>query len=101
MSWNFGVTNTQIDELDAALNAVAEVEINNIMSGRAGAEAMLQMEAATYAAVEIAKSGGVGRGPVTVRLSGHANPGHAKPEGWAQDFIQVVVEQAVIPRGQD
>ena len=93
MSWSFSVNNVTHAAADEALNKAAETQINNIMAGDAGDEALSQMEQATYAAVAILQSGALGAGPYLVQLSGHANPGHEQRPGWSQDSIRINVEQ--------
>lgn len=52
-----------------------------------------QFEAALHAAQSILASGAVGDTPVSVTMSGHANPGHHKREGWANDQITISIQQ--------
>ena len=51
MSWNFSVNGVTKETVDAALNAAAEGQINNIMRSDSGEEMMAQAEQSTYAAV--------------------------------------------------
>lgn len=52
-----------------------------------------QFEAALHAAQSVLASGAVGSTPVIVALSGHANPGHVKREGWANDTVTISISQ--------
>jgi len=92
MSWNFSVNGVTNETVDAALNAAAEGELNNIIQQRdGGAEMMAQAEQAIYAAVAIIESGCLGDGPFLVYLSGHANPSHQPRDGWANDGLTITI----------
>ena len=52
-----------------------------------------QFDAALTAAQGILASGAVGHTACSVTLSGHANPGHEKRPGWANDTIVVSISQ--------
>jgi hypothetical protein len=56
-------------------------------------EAYEQFTVAVTAAQTIIDSGAVGAGPYTVTLAGHANPGHANTDGWANDIVTVSVHR--------
>lgn len=91
MSWNFSVNGVTKENADAALNAAAEGQIDNIMRGDSGEEMMAQAEQSTYAAVAIIESGCLGDGPFLVSLSGHANPGHEPRDGWVNDVVSISI----------
>ena len=92
MSWNFSVVASK-ESVDAALNAAAESQVDNIMRSDSGAEMLSQAEQATYAAVALIESGCLGDGTFTVNLSGHANPGHQPRDGWANDAVSISIAQ--------
>ena len=52
-----------------------------------------QFEAALAAAQSVLAAGAVGDTPVIVALSGHANPGHTKRDGWANDTLTISISQ--------
>lgn len=58
-----------------------------------------QLEAACAALDELIASGAVGAGPWTANLSGHANPGHERREGFAAESINVTLVDAT-PTGK-
>lgn len=76
---------------------VAERQIRAVQpTGTEGAadEVAEQYEVAVAAALAIIASGSVGTtASLRVALSGHANPGHGKREGWANDTITVTVSE--------
>jgi len=55
-------------------------------------EQRAQYDAALAAARAIAATVGRPDDRVTVRLSGHANPGHGPRPGWAHEVVTVTVE---------
>jgi hypothetical protein len=63
--------------------------------GTEEAEAAEQVDAARTAAQAILDSGAIGDAnrPVSIVLSGHANPGHVPRDGFANDTITVNVTQ--------
>lgn len=60
-------------------------------------EALESVQAAISAAQAIIDSGVVGSGTVAATINGHANPGHAPTQGWANDSVTICVYCADSP----
>ena len=93
MSWNLNLQNVD----DASLEAVAAENYADFKSRYTDSSGAVEaMDEQVIAAVAAARSlvAGVGGGPVTVTLSGHANPNHQNREGYAPESIHVSVATA-------
>jgi len=96
MSWSLQAGPAPVEEIAAAIDAVAE-EKNTKAQQNDGTEEEVtaQIDAAKDAVQRIIDLGAVGNGhEVRVVLSGHANPGHEPREGYATDTVTVSVTQA-------
>jgi hypothetical protein len=91
MSWSCSVPRVKIADAEAAIMA-ADVSAPDF--GRE--ESVAAAEYAKTLANSLVHSGQLGSDPDTevgVYMSGHANPGHVKPESWASDTITITVTQ--------
>lgn len=87
MSYNLTVTATRSDIVDAIGRVVREADLPQL----AEQEAREHLAACAAGAVGQASVTGRHTDEVTVTISGHANPGHAPAEGWANEMTQVTV----------
>jgi hypothetical protein len=94
MSWSVQTTSQTAATIEAAarqLFATQQSTVSGTEEERAATAE--QFEAALAAAQAILASGAVGDTPVLVNLSGHANPGHTKRPGWANDTVTISIAQ--------
>lgn len=88
MSWGLPGVQAPLSGLADALQKtkadyVAEVDLS--------VDALAQIDAAVTAAVALAAAVDDGTSPISVSLSGHANPGHRPTQGWANDCVTIYV----------
>lgn len=100
MSWYIS-----LPPIDASL-FVAAIEALELHEGNPPAtpETLEQFRAAKRAALTLFFSGAVGdykTGRFQATLSGHSNPGHTRPDGYAQDTITASVSQEYVERPRD
>ena len=93
MSWSVQAPSQTAATLEGAARQKYEEFVSHRGDDEAGSAADEQFEAALAAARTIVESGAVGESAVRVSLSGHANPGHAKRDGWANDTVTVSISQ--------
>lgn len=96
MSWNFAVTNVTPSESRSAL---IEASDRFFSAYNASPEEMEASKLQAYAAIEAAdilaeQVQPDAEGKINITLSGHANPGAKKREGWANDTVTISVTQA-------
>lgn len=90
MSWS--VTGILTGANDAVTTALRDLRTSALIQNP---DATDQVDAALIAARALFNSGAVGSPDrrYTVRLMGHANPGHAPRPGWTNDCVTVTLEQ--------
>jgi nicotinamide mononucleotide (NMN) deamidase PncC len=93
MSWSFAVTLTDARDVYLVVERAAEEYFKS--RTEEGVTEMVEQAQECAAAVEsIVSTGLVGlEGPWRANLSGHANPGHKRREGWGNDSISISVMQ--------
>jgi len=72
-------------------DAVDATVDDHVVVGEAADEARRHLDAAAAAAALLAEAIGVDEDKLAVSISGHANPGHGKVEGWSDEFITISV----------
>lgn len=94
MSWSIGPLVVTAENSVEKIEAAAEAFIVGYNDTDEGKQATAEhMSAAGDAVDDLLTSGVLGNGEFKVTLSGHANPGHEKRVGWADDYISIRVEQ--------
>jgi hypothetical protein len=83
-------TDTTAPKTDAG-DAIAAKIADYTLSGPGEAEAREHLAAAAEAGKILAAVIGTDDDELVVRVSGHANPQHKPTEGWADEFVQVIV----------
>jgi len=94
MSWTVQCPSQTADTLEGTARANYETfrgKYNDHEGAMVGMDE--QFEAALAAATVILASGAVGTSAAVVTMSGHANPGHVKRDGWSNDSIVVSIAQ--------
>jgi hypothetical protein len=94
MSWNITAPSQTADTIEDAARELFDAFRSGYRDDESALVAMdEQFEAALHAAQSVLASGAVGETPVFVTLAGHANPGHRKRDGWANDQISISISQ--------
>lgn len=94
MSWGMSTEKTTAAEFASAVDALELGDGYSADFARDEAEA--QLAAAKSAAKAILASGALGtEGEYLASLSGHAEPGHERREGYSGDFVNVIVQRFI------
>lgn len=72
----------------------AQQSIEGITQDLDSPEVREQIVAAVSAIDALIKGGSCGGGPFIANINGHANPGHARRAGWANDFVSITLQLA-------
>jgi hypothetical protein len=98
MSYSFSLQVRQDGGTIAADVAAKGIETIEKLSGPVRPEMDEHIKAIAGAVEDIVASGALGdEALVNVNISGHAEPGHKKREGWSQDTISISLSQVQEP----